>query len=148
MLQENAYQYLYLCSWKTNLHSYHVKLKPICEKSTLFEALFMEITSETLNNNITIGNVYRPSTNTSDTNSELSLFISEFQPIIEKLDKESSSIAISGDFNINLLQVNQREQYQEFFDILVNKGLIPQATLPTRFSTKRATLIDNTFFQT
>ena len=126
---------------------YQAKVRPLYKKSTLYEAMFLDISSERLKSKITIGNVYRPSTNTSDNNSELDTFIREFKPIIEKLDKEKSSLLISGDFNINLLLTNQREKYQEFFDSLVTRGLLPQATLPTRFSTKRATLIDNIFFK-
>ena len=36
-------------------------------------------------------------------------------PIIDKLKKENSYAAISGDFNINLLQINERENYDDFF---------------------------------
>ena len=32
-----------------------------------------------------------------------------------------------------------------FFDLLITRGLIPQATLPTRFASKSASLIDNIF---
>ena len=127
--------------------TYQAKFRPLYKKSTLYEAMFLEITSDRLKGKITVGNVYRPSTNSSDTNYAISAFIKEFQPIVEKLDKEKSSLIICGDFNINLLLTNQRETYQEFFDMLVTRGLLPQATLPTRFSTHRATLIDNIFFK-
>ena len=50
-----------------------------------------------------------------------------------------------GDFNIDLLQCEAREKFQEYFDIFLTNGLMPQITLPTRFSKKRATLIDQIF---
>ena len=106
---------------------------------------FFYITADNLIGKVTIGNVYRPSTKSSDTNYELNAFIQEFKPIIEKLDRQKSNLIISGDFNINLLLTNQREKYQEYFDMFVTRGILPQATLPTRFSSKRATLIDNIF---
>ena len=64
---------------------------------------------------------------------------------MEKLDREKSNLVISGDFNINLLHTNQKEVYQDYFDMFITRGLLPQATLPTRFSAKSATLIDNIF---
>ena len=127
---------------------YEVTFRPLYDKSQLFEALFVEITADHLKGKVLIGNIYRPSTNSSDTNIELDRFIKEFQPIVEKLDRENATVAISGDFNINLLLVNQREMYQEYFDLLISKGFLPQATLPTRFSSKSATLIDNIFLKT
>ena len=35
-------------------------------------------------------------------------------PIIAKLKKENGYAAISGDFNINPLQINEREKYDDF----------------------------------
>ena len=52
---------------------------------------------------------------------------------------------ISGDFNINLLELENRTKYQEFFDTFVTKGFFPRIVHPTRFSKKRGTLIDQIF---
>ena len=64
--------------------------------------------------------------------------------IILKLVKENSTLLSGGDYNINLLELN-REKFQEYFDIFVSNGLFPQITLPTRFSKKKATLIDQIY---
>ena len=47
--------------------------------------------------------------------------------------------------NINLLKINEREKFQEYFELFVSNGSVPQITMPTRFSKKSATLIDQIF---
>ena len=41
--------------------------------------------------------------------------------------------------------MTNREKFQEYFDLFVSNGSIPQITLPTRFSKNKATLIDQIF---
>ena len=92
-------------------------------------------------------NIYRPSKSNNDYGN-VSTFIKEFHPVIDKLDKETSVLFLGGDFNINLLEIGHKERFQDFFDILISRGIFPKITLPTRFSTKSATLIDNIFCKT
>ena len=124
---------------------YEYKIRPLYKTSKYYEAMFIEIKGDNLLGKCTIANVYRPSTNNSDTDLEITEFIKEFEPILEKIEKEKKNLIVSGDFNINLLLTNRRESYQQFFDMLITRGLIPQATLPTRFASKSATLIDNIY---
>ena len=124
---------------------YQATTKPYYKTSTYYEAMFFDITGDSLNSKCTVANVYRPSTKTSDTDADIKAFIDEFEPILEKIDKGKSNLILSGDFNINLLLTNRRDSYQMFFDLLITRGLIPQATLPTRFASKSASLIDNIF---
>ena len=126
---------------------YDATKRPLYKTSKYYEAMFIDIKGDNLRGKCTIANVYRPSTNSSDTDTEISEFIKEFEPIIEKLEKEKKNLIVSGDFNINLLKINHRDIYQQFFDMLLTRGLIPQATLPTRFASKSATLIDNIYFR-
>ena len=65
--------------------------------------------------------------------------------IIEIISKENSNIICCGDYNIDLLKIEERNIFQDYFDMFVVKGAIPQLTLPTRFSKKNATLIDQIF---
>ena len=95
---------------------------------------------------ITLGNIYRPSKSTYDYRN-VAIFNKEIEPIIHQLDKEKSILFLGGDYNANLLEINQKENYQELFDIFVSRGIIPKITLPTRFSLHRASLIDNIFLQ-
>ena len=92
----------------------------------------------------TIGNIYRsPRTR----NEDLNVFIDEFTPIISRLDNCNNEIIIAGDFNINLLKLNENDMFSSFFDTVISHSLYPQITLPTRFTRAMGTLIDNNFFR-
>ena len=45
--------------------------------------------------------------------------------------------------NIDLLKINERKVFNEYFDSMISHGFSPCITLPTRFSKRSATLIDN-----
>ena len=64
---------------------------------------------------------------------------------MKRLIKKDSTLIIGGDFNLNLLKLNEREKLQEYFDLFVANGAIPQITMPTRFSRRNDTLIDHIF---
>ena len=89
-----------------------------------------------------IGNIYRPP---RDLNENYMKFLNEFTSIISLIDKKNSDIIIAGDFNINLLQINEKNIVGEFFDMLISNTVYPHITLPTRFSNNNGTLIDNLF---
>ena len=72
-------------------------------------------------------------------------FVNEITPIISSIAKSSCNIVISGDFNIDLLQINERVKYQKYFNMFVTNGLFPLITLPTREGKHSATLIDQIF---
>ena len=56
---------------------------------------------------------------------------------------------LAGDYNINLLKINEKEGFAEFLDMMTNNSLIPTITLPTRFSSYSCSLLDNIYhFQT
>ena len=126
--------------------SYNFTERPLCN-SLIYEGLFIDIFSENFIKKITLANIYRPPRH-NNRNSEIKCFMDEIKPIVDSLSKEKSSLTISGDFNINLLEINNRERYQEFLDIFLTRGLFPQITLPTRFSSRRATLIDHIYCNT
>ena len=72
-------------------------------------------------------------------------FIEEISPIINTLQKENEYAAIVGDFYINILQINEREKFEGFFDLMCTNIFFPKITLPTRSSKKFCTLIDQMF---
>ena len=45
--------------------------------------------------------------------------------------------------NIDLLKINERNVFNEYFDSMISHGFSPCITLPTRFSKRSATSIDN-----
>ena len=63
-------------------------------------------------------------------------FIDEFSTILSSHDYNNYEISLCGDYNINLLKINENEINADFLEML---------TLPTRFSRNNASLIDNIY---
>ena len=126
---------------------YTYELRDLYKTSTDWEGQFIDIThidKVKLTPKITLANIYRPP---RDNYSDRSIdkFLKPMTDIILTLCKEKSTIITGGDFNIDLLMMTSKEKFQEYFDVFVSNGLLPQITLPTRFAKKRATLIDQIF---
>ena len=123
-----------------NDYSYDVLVD--VKDSTISEGQVIEIKSKNLKKNIILSNIYRPPRNS---NENISSFIDELRSIILSIDKRNLDIIIAGDFNINLLKLNDKELYNEYFDMLTSLSYFPKITLPTRLSGNCGTLIDNFF---
>jgi hypothetical protein len=91
---------------------------------------------------IIIGNIYRPPNELVDSYTE---FINELSPILTNLESSNSEVILAGDFNIDLLKINDKPKISEYFDTMTNHSFFPKITLPTRLSIKHGTLIDNFF---
>ena len=76
--------------------------------SKLWECLLLEISGGHLTQPIILGNVYRPPRNNNDNNS-IRGFNNEFSSVLNKVTKLTKNTIITGDFNINLLELNERE---------------------------------------
>ncbi len=63
--------------------------------------------------------------------------------MLNTLEINNNAIIIIGDFNIDLLKINGKHVFSEFFDMLKNHSFYPKITLPTRLSNIHLTLIDN-----
>ena len=72
-------------------------------------------------------------------------FINEFTTIILSIEKSNITINLAGDYNLNLLKINEIAICGELFDRLTSHSLFPQITLPTRLSRSNGSLIDNIF---
>ena len=108
-----------------------------------WEGLMVQINGGNLSKSITIGNIYRPPRTSND---NLNAFINEFSSIVSLLEYNcKNTLIIAGDFNINLLQLNENDIYSSYFDSLISHSLFPQITFPTRFTRTNGTLIDNFF---
>ena len=79
-----------------------------------------------------------------DLNSDYIKFIDEFSEFLEEIENKNE-IEITGDFNINLLKINERELFCEFFEHLIAQGFLPKIMFPIRFTRTKGTLIDNIF---
>ena len=123
---------------------YHYQLVPSLESTnTNWEYQIIDIKLETpLKKKLRIGNIYRLPRETS-TDSEN--FLSEFSDVLQHYSNSCSDMVLCGDFNINLLKINEKPKVNEFFETMLSNGFVPKITLPTRFSDNSATLIDNIF---
>ena len=108
--------------------------------------LFIDIEHEGLDYKITLANIYRPP-KINDNNTVLGEFNEEIRPIVTQLSQERSNCIITGDTNINVLKINERIKFQEYFDIFITNGLFPKIFFPTRYNLNRntATLKDHLF---
>ena len=108
--------------------------------SQIWEGQFIEIENIESNKSLILGNVYRPPNNT---NTLYQSFTNEFIPILENLQRSNRETIIAGDFNIDLLKINNNATLGNYFNSVVAQSFFPQITLPTRFSDHNCTLIDN-----
>ena len=123
---------------------YCYQVRNLYNSSGIWEGLFIDVTGHNLRKRLTIGNIYRPPHDNNNT-TNVETFIDEMSPIIDKLKKENSYAAISGDFNINLLQINEREKYDDFFDMMCSNNFYPKIMLPTRIAKRSYSLLDQIF---
>ena len=121
---------------------FQYNVRDLYVSNTNWEGQFIDISGNDLKQKITFCNIYRPP---RDRNDDIQLFINDLASILDNLSHEFSDKIILGDFNLDLLKLHTREKYSEFLDLILNNGYVPKLTLPTRFSERRATLIDNIF---
>ena len=107
-----------------------------------WESQFLEISGNGLNKKTLIGNIYRPPRDLQD---NLRSFIDEFSTILSSHDYNNYEIFLCGDYNINLLKINENEINADFLEMLTSHSFFPKITLPTRFSRMNASLIDNIY---
>ena len=79
----------------------------------------------------------------NNTNSLYQDFTNEFIPILENLQRANCETIIAGDFNIDLLKINNNATLGNYFNSVIAQSFFPLNTLPTRFSDHNCTLIDN-----
>ena len=96
--------------------------------------------SSSFQHKIVIGNIYSPPRNLLE---NFKTFYKELEAILQKLNSNTPETIIAGDFNIDLLKVNTNATFSDFFDLVTAHNFIPKITLPTRFSERTATLINN-----
>ena len=58
---------------------------------------------------------------------------------------KGKKLIMSCDFNINLLKINEKISYDNFFDMMTSISLLLNITYPTRITRTTATIIDNIF---
>ena len=108
-------------------------------KSEVLEATVLEIINPKAKN-IIITCVYRhPSMDLKEFNEDF------LTPYLSTTDKEKKKHFLVGDFNVDLLKIDDETNYSTFFDILTSNLFIPHIIHPTRITSTSKSLIDNIF---
>ena len=114
-------------------------LEKIMYKSRELESVFIEVINENKKNKI-YACIYRHPTMDLDDFTQ-----NYFEKIINKLSTEDKIAYLMGDFNIDLLKIEDEEKVNNFFNTLTSNLFVPHITLPTRITSHSKTLIDNIF---
>lgn len=113
----------------------------INSETNVFDGLFIEIViNESIGKKLILGNLYRPPRNIVQ---NYETFSSEFDQILTNFQRTRHEVVICGDFNMDLLQIQNRQIFHEYFENLLSNGFVPKITFPTRISKNSSTLIDN-----
>ena len=89
---------------------------------------------------IILGNVYRRPVELLENYTQ---FINEISNHLSNFESGNTDVVIAGDYNINLLKINEKNIISDYFDMLTSYGFFPKITLPTRLTNNNGTLIDN-----
>ena len=54
--------------------------------------------------------------------------------ILSTMENNKSEFVLAGDFNIDLLKINEKYIYSDFLDLLTSFSYFPKITFPTRFT--------------
>lgn len=123
--------------------SFSYKIRNFNFSDNEWEGLFIDIQHPSHKHKITICNIYRPP---RDNVEQINIFLNELTPILEQLNRENSEVILLGDFNLDLLMVNQKNIVSVYLNLMFTYGFIPTITIPTRIHNS-ATLIDNIFLR-
>ena len=102
----------------------------------MIECCFIEIDREK-NRNILIGNIYRPP------HGKFKEFQETLRSIMQKTRNENKAPYLSGDFNINLYNLDKDIKVISFINDLYQYNIVPTINKPTRITRKKSTCIDN-----
>ena len=113
---------------------YSFKLRNLCNDwKNLGTFFFIVVMGDNLRKPLVIRNIYCPPYD-YNSNDDISKFLSELSPVLDVLQHGSTEAAEVDDSNIMLLQINEREKFEDFFDLMCTNGFYPMIALPIRFS--------------
>ena len=111
-------------------------------QTDLFESVWIEIKNKN-SKNIVCGCVYRHPKNTS---SDFNDFNKYMDSTLKKLGDENKELYICGDFNIDLLKINEVDAHLEFYNLLNGHCVLPFIVHQSRVVDRQVpSLIDNIF---
>ena len=65
-----------------------------------------------------------------DLNKNYQTFIDEFTPVLYDLQKKQCEVVIAGDYNIDLLKVEQKTIFNQYLDTPISLSFFSKKTLP------------------
>ena len=105
----------------------------------IIESTYVKIINKN-ENNMVAGCIYKHPKQTI-----LDFLDNHLLPLLEKLSNENKQILIKGDFNINLLNYDDKNT-ANFLDTMFSYSYLPFINTPTRVTGHSKTLIDNIFY--
>ena len=109
---------------------------------TIFEGITLRIPDFSLKSgkkDLIILTIYR------QPDGNLRSFLDILEKWLEKYDKTSNEIIVTGDLNLDLLKYESHPSTSEYLDSMISHQLLPAITKPTRIKHSSATLIDHIF---
>ena len=107
--------------------------------------IFIEINLKSYYQNrdckVILGNIYRPPRSNVDSLNAFCTSLEQFTTNFQNYKE----IILTGDFNLDLLKINENDHINAFLNTLLSNGFFPKITLPTRITDHSQTLIDNCF---
>ena len=91
------------------------------------ESTFIEIINSKGKNTI-VGCIYKHHTISQKE------FTQQLKPLLLKISKEKKECYLTGDFNMNLLNLENDSDIEEYYDTLTNNKFMPLITLPARIT--------------
>ena len=91
-----------------------------------------------------VNNIYRPPKDNYNRHS-IEKFTSELNEILMDINRFKANILLTGDFNIDLLKINERSDFYDYLLTILSHGLLPIIIFPTRLEQNSASLIDSIF---
>ena len=109
--------------------------------SDTVESVFIEIDKDVFKTktNLIVGEIYKPP------NSSIIDFTENIESLLHILHRKKYLCYILGDFNINLLNIDNHNPTQSFLNCMLSYNYIPLINRPTRLTNHSATIIDNIF---
>ena len=89
--------------------------------------------------NVIVGVVYRPP------NTDLEMFINYMSEILSIVKSENKLMYLMGDYNVNLLNIDNHMLTSEFLEMFYSNSFLPVINKPARVTCNSATLIDNIY---
>ena len=108
-------------------------------ESKRIESTFIEVINET-DKYIIVGCIYKHH------NISIKEFTETISISLSKISKERKTCYLAGDFNINLLQLENNTDIENYFDTITDLNFTPLITSPTRITSNTKTLIDNVLY--